>query len=109
MDLQKFISASIIQIVDGVRDAQKHIEDTKHDPYRGAVVSPYGKNDSDKKIHNVEFDVAVVVTDDVSKSGGAGITVCGFQLGCNGNLEQSNTTTSRIKFSVPVIYSSAKP
>jgi ribose 5-phosphate isomerase RpiB len=55
-------------------------------------------------ISDVDFDVAVSVTDISEGKAKAGLVVCGIGVGASGSLAQTNNTVSRIKFSVPVVF-----
>jgi hypothetical protein len=107
VQLQEFVSGALLQILNGIRDAQ--VEGAALE----AVVSPdkiYGHvqglrtiND-ERPIHDVSFDVAVTSEEGKSKKGGVGIVVATVALGTQGQAESKNTSVSRISFTVPVVY-----
>ena len=102
MELNEFISETLKEIVNGIRDAQW---DTAE---KGAYINPVPSCDafpdpsSTIRLRNglrtvvqpIHFDVCV--TSSESKSGKAGIKVV------SGNIESSTSTESRIKFVIPI-------
>ncbi len=91
MDIQQFVSEALKQVIDGVRDAQHHATGRK------AAVAPYHNYQKE-----VNFDIAVTVTEGKEAGGKAGLTVWGVGAGVSGKSESSSSTVSRIKFSVAV-------
>ena len=91
MDIKEFISQTLKQIIDGVKDAQEHAEG------KNAVVVPY-YGDRQK----IDFDVAVTVVEGKETGGKAGISVWSIGAGVTGKTESSSSTVSRIKFEIPV-------
>lgn len=113
MNLQEFVTQALIQIAAGVREADKELQTS------GAVVNPlyvtsvrqdksniYGymgdQTNSRRAVHYVEFDVAVTAIEGKESKGGIGIMVGFIGLGSQGSSEESNTSVSRIKFTVPI-------
>jgi hypothetical protein len=87
MDLQTFVTRTLKEVIEGIRDAQKE----------GIRVSAASAED-------VDFDVAVTVNEASDKKGGGGLFVAGFGVGAQGSSSLSNSTVSRIKFKVPVFF-----
>ncbi|QFU23755.1 hypothetical protein FM038_017305 [Shewanella eurypsychrophilus] len=124
MELREFIKSSLVDITKGVMDAGEALKDTN------AIISPhnfkidnkdpqifgrtkdegatYRNIDGTRVVHKVDFDIAVVV--DASDKKQAGLKVAVMSLGLSGGGESTNkaASTSRIKFSVPVVMSSSK-
>ena len=107
MELKEFVNQALVQIIQGVIEAQKFAHEN------GALVAP----GMDTKIsdiyfglheHKVEFDVAISTSDSIEGKVGAGLFVAGVTLGGQGTAEQANQTISHIKFSVPLYYPSQK-
>ncbi len=98
MDLQEFVSQTLVQIIQGVKDAQQEARkhggkvnpDQSHSPFPG------------KDIQNVEFDVALTVTEGTGTKGGMGLVVGPLALGTQGESKAQNSSVSRVRFSVPV-------
>ncbi len=96
MELDEFVRKTIEQVISGVAHARYHaIANNAHLP--GGL------------INSIEFDVAVTVTEGSETKAGAGITVAGIGIGGHGKTELTNTSVSRIKFSVPVRLPAAEP
>lgn len=91
MDVKEFVSETLKEIIDGVVEAQKDTEG------KGAVVVPYSTPNE-----KVGFDIAVTVAEGKETGGKAGISVWSIGAGVSGKSESSNTTVSRITFSVLV-------
>src|SRR5260370_33921195 len=90
MELKDFVSRTITDIIEGVREAQAAAgSDAYVNPGIGREI--------------VEFDVALTVTEAAEKKGGGGITVAGFlKAEGGGGSSSSNSSISRVKFSVAV-------
>ena len=112
MDLNEFVSETLTQIFTGVQAAQNRVKEA------GGKISPsqtckiYGKDrlfvhvskDGEQQpLNNIEFDVALTTVEASGSEGKAGLTVWGMGAGVSGKTETSNSTVSRIKFSVPVV------
>lgn len=107
MDLKTFIAESLSQISDGIREAQKNCT--------GAIISPrvvYNENgtpriDDRPKFYApqmVEFDVAVTVTEADGDKGGGKIGVSFLNIGGEISSSSENSSTSRIRFEIPVVW-----
>ena len=101
MELQEFIKETLVQIINGVKDAQEETKDTiaKIVPFSGAfdhVKQGFGST------RLITFDVAVTATEEKTKKAGIGIMVAPLNLGVGGKKETQNAVVSRIKFDVPV-------
>jgi hypothetical protein len=113
MQLDDFISQTLEQIAQGVHNAQEHCN------LLGARVNPAGlkKRVTGEELfwdldgvyaQRVAFDVAVTATSDTKAGGKAGITVWGaLDAGASGERSSSNSTVSRISFSVLMILPSS--
>ena len=119
MDLKDFVKESIVQISKGIDEANAELSDSD------AMVNPmyirantdqaqsYGRtkkrnpqyDEPDSKIvEKVEFDVAVVAETGEKGSAGAKLSIASIGIGGEKEKETSNKSTSRIKFSIPVVY-----
>jgi hypothetical protein len=94
MDVQEFTKRALLQIVAGVEDAQRAIDDAKHH----GEVNP----DALTPPAFVEFDIAVTASEGTSAGGGVGIRVVGFQAGGGAKTDTRAESVSRIRFSVPI-------
>lgn len=108
MNLEEFVAETIKQIISGISKTHVHAKE------KGATVNPRlactiysgnkGRVEPRSPIHSVEFDVAVTTTEGKGTKGGIGIFVGPVGLGSKGQSESSNTSMSRIKFSVPIVF-----
>lgn len=109
MDLKDFVKNTLVQIVDGVAEAEKELEQ------KGASANPVGGYFDQKQIggrnwsfkdgitDTVEFDVALTNSEKEGTSGGIGVLLGSVNLGAKGQTEETVTSVTRIKFSVPVL------
>ena len=114
MELQEFISATLVQIARGIETAAEQLKDSK------AIVNPrnvntnvganglvYGYLDTQEKfykvVHKIDFDVAVTAEKGTETKGGIGIHVGSIGIGSQGKTEKANSSVSRIRFSIPMV------
>lgn len=111
MDLKEFISNSLTQIIDGIRDAQERSAAS------GAWISPVGAKmparegagkvaagGMESYLDEVKFDVAVTVNDDVKGGVSGGLKVIAISLEAGGTTSTRHGAESRIQFAIPVIW-----
>jgi hypothetical protein len=96
VDLETFIAETLRQIVKGVKTAQSHADCT------GAQINPL-LDGACIAVEQIEFDVAVTVTEGSEKKGGIGVFTGGFGIGGQANANTANSSVSRIRFNVPVV------
>lgn len=110
MDIKEFVSETLVQICNGIVDAQERAKET------GAIISPRMTKDGDMAIPEevatgvdaVNFDIAVEVkaaTIQGDKSSvKAHISICGINAGADvggsDETKNSSASVSRIKFTV---------
>ena len=115
MDLESFIAQSLQQVISGVRSAQEYAANNP----TGAKINPRGitalkRDDHGKKqphdigtklpVHDVEFDVAVTVTQSSEGKAGGGLLVAGLGIGGQKASSTESASVSRIKFTVPIVW-----
>lgn len=105
MNLQDFLKETLVQISRGVEEAQKELADTggRVNPalstsqgllqQKGELVTRQGK-----LVYNVEFDVAVTVSDESGTKAGAGISVAALGAGAQTSDNYTASKMSRIQF-----------
>ena len=114
MNIQDFIRASIVQIANGVREANQELKEN------GAIVNPqnlvpnngssphYGFISDTKEIarmvESIEFDIAVTTTESTEAGGGLSISVAAVGMNLGGRGSDSNTSISRLKFRLPIAW-----
>lgn len=114
MKLQDFVSTALVEIIEGVRDAQKRLMVREGpDDFGRVSPKPGGSLPAGSRIaaHEfvemqlVKFDVAVTVSEskaDGAEVGGSFLSVVKADVG--GKMSRENTSVSRIQFDVPVTY-----
>ncbi|ENQ8749290.1 TPA: hypothetical protein ACVU5U_004614 [Vibrio parahaemolyticus] len=115
MNLKDFVSESILEIIEGVQDAQKRIEsdDAKVAPHIEQIFSQsqtggtnlaIGWDSTNNLVHSIEFDVAVTTSEGTNTKGGIGVVAGVFSLGAQGASSDNYQSISRLKFRVPVSF-----
>lgn len=107
MELKNFIKDVIVEVFEGVKEAQSTIKED------GSVINPYDwynpnfqKEDAFavlEKTH-IEFEVAITVSDSTESKGRIGIYIGNMGVGAQGKNSSGNESISKIKFSIPVKY-----
>ena len=104
MELKEFISETLIQIIEGVTDAQKKTEKS------GAIINPaYTKNQEQKitshypYIGLVDFEVALTNTDEKGGKVGIGVWFANVGAGAQHKTDVKSLAVNNVKFSVPLI------
>lgn len=117
MELKEFIKTALIDLVMGVEEARDNLSKAGCRSTICPIVAPIDVEtlkiamDLNGNYHqNVEFDIAVTVTDGTSSeadiNGKIGIAVMGINAGVGSDIVENTSTTnasvSRIKFHVPI-------
>jgi hypothetical protein len=115
MNLRNFIKETLIQIAQGIEDASHALDSTT------AIVNPrnvtgttgavdskvYGYIADDisprQVVQRINFDVAISVAQGTETKGGIGLVVGAVALGSQGKSDSSNTSQSRIQFTIPMV------
>lgn len=105
MELQKFIQKTIVEIINGVKSAGKEVGENHINPSLTGELPKNAKTYYQEIVQDVEFDVAVTVEE--KKEGGVEgkISVLGYGIGGGISTDNTASTVTRIKFSVPLLYS----
>lgn len=107
MELRKFIAETLTQIIGGISDAQGNMiefQKGESSDYTAPYVNPNPVSENQKKLSGIEFDVAVSVSEGKSSEGGGSLSVMGLSIGGKGGSDQTQSSVSRIRFSVPISY-----
>ena len=115
MELQDFITNTIVQIAQGIEGAKLQLEDSeaivnpRHVSDTGNGDSPiYGYLNTNenfyKAVQKIEFDVAVTAEQGKETKGGIGIQVGSIGLGAQGKSESGSSSISRIQFTIPMVF-----
>lgn len=109
MELKEFIVNALTDITGAIKDCQENIDN-------GAIFAPTNTKAENKintptgelVVSEIAFDVAVTASSENTDgvSGGGGINVLSLNFGAKASTEDKavEATTSRIKFSIPLIY-----
>ena len=109
MDLKEFTKQTLVQIVEGAKEANAELERVNaYIPYTniGNTKEPYAIDDEQtaRKIINVDFDVAITATESEGANGGGGLKVASIiTLGGEVQSKTENQTISRIKYTLPLV------
>lgn len=98
MELRDFIKNTLIDILGGIQDASDTIN--QNVTAKGAVNPLIEDNIFNTQM--VQFDIAVTASNELSKGAKGGIQVYALNLGAEGKTAQSESTVSRLQFSIPV-------
>jgi hypothetical protein len=107
MELKEFITQTLVQITEGVAEAQTLVKES------GCLINPEGfsmvgdqikigyKNEY-RKIQNIKMSVSVTVTEGTGNKSGIGIVASVFKVGMSADQKESNEVTNRIDFEIPI-------
>ena len=104
MKLQEFVKESLLQVINGVNEANEGIEESGGSVNPAGMVTTYGRTSGGVLLQDVEFDVAVSISEDSDLGGD--LTVMG--IGAKESISETSSRVSRIKFQVPVILPQGK-
>lgn len=97
-DLKTFVSETIQEIMEGVLDAGKKLNDKIS--YEKDGYFQIG----DGTIHKVEFDISVTTAETTKTESKAGIMIKVVDFGIKGSEDVKDISTNKIRFSVPIGY-----
>ena len=101
MELREFVTSTLVQILEGVGDAQDHLVKSG----RKGIINPTwgGGEKLYDHVQSVSFDVAVTVSDKAGGAANAGIKVMAIDIGAKGSIEAQNSNVSRVSFAIPIV------
>lgn len=109
MELKDFVAETLKAIVDGVVEAQGYYRE-KGGSINSASLSfrtdqgvQMWDDNTMQPAQQIAFDVALTTTEGTETKGGIGVFVGPVGLGSQGKSDASNTSYSRIQFSVPIL------
>lgn len=115
MNLEKFVEESIMQIANGIKNAQASSEDILICPSvipseNGLLIKEDGARFREAP-QMINFDIAVTVTESKDKKGSGEVQVLGLSFGGGLDSNYQNSSISRIKFEIPIVWqkSNMKP
>lgn len=108
MELKDFVSDTLTQIIEGVKAARNAAGESDAlvaphiDPLQSHLEEHGMVPAGDRVAQIVNFNVALTVTEGSGTKGGIGVVAGAINLGSAGQSRSSNSTVSRVQFSVPV-------
>jgi hypothetical protein len=119
MELKEFITESLVQIADGISEANLKLKDSDACINPNAVqvystnAKAYGRVHKDFEaglpiVELVDFDVSVQAEAGTQTGGGVKITIATIGLGIDGKNTDSHSSDSRIRFKIPMVYPQEK-
>lgn len=107
MDLKDFIKITIVEISQGIKEAQDVTSDL------GVIVNPEGmsvgskgdkilRHDGWRYVQDLEINVAISVSEGEGTKAGLGVVTGLFQGGASASNESANQTVSTVKLNIPV-------
>lgn len=113
MDLQKFITESLVEIMTGIKDAQSDLKakgshsricPTVSNAFSGSQIHVLGRSEKGQIVSLIEFDIAVEITSEGGGGGKISVAMGLLNAGADGTSKQGDKVASRLKFNVPVAY-----
>lgn len=122
MDLQTFITETLVQIANGISEANVLLANV-HAVANPRNVSPTGEaggtvyghivpdelGQMRRVVQSVNFDVAISVAEGSGTKGGIGVVVGAIALGGQGSSSTNNASQSRVSFTVPMALPVGQP
>jgi len=117
MDLKEFLSETLVQIVEGIEDAQHRTADKQNvglnipvsNPTKELVNFAMVNSSGSHQVQLIQFDIAITATEGTDTKGGIGVVAGVLNLGSSGQSHAENATVSRVKFTLPVLLPTSTP
>lgn len=107
MQISEFIRLTINEICDGVINAAEDVaQKTENHPIAPSRID--GKKDDIQKLHNIDFEIFVSVSEDSNSEGVASISILNLGGKKSSQKEESRESSAKINFSIPVVMSGLK-
>lgn len=110
MELKDFIKETLIQIAQGINEAQEELAETdciinprdiKEDGFANVRIK-----DKRHTVQCVDFKIALTSTTEAADKTGIGVMLGSFGIGGNKTTSDGNTSNTNISFSIPVVFPS---
>ena len=109
MDLQNFVASTLVQIVQGIKEAQRQLADTGARVNPGHAQAPGQSGRSAlrdqgtwNETQDIAFDIAITAAEGSETGGVLGIRVLAAQIGGGRVATQESSGVSRVKFVIPL-------
>ena len=117
MELATFISETIKGIIKGVKDSQEFAKknhakvnpNLERNNISDRRVSFNDKKDGARSVSDIQFDIAVTVSNKKENGVGGEIKIFSVELGGKKSTNENNEIVSRIKFEVPIVLPDIDP
>ena len=106
MELREFVRSTLLEIVAGVTDAQKALDEEGSTAVVNALAAGNLKVHSRRGLpllQMIEFDVALTVTETTDKGIGGRLSIAAASIGTQRGASVENSEVSRVRFQVPVV------
>jgi len=106
MELREFVRSTLLEIVSGVTDAQKALDEEGSTAVVNALAAGNLKVHSRRGLpllQMIEFDVALTVTETTEKGIGGRLSIAAASIGTQRGASVENSEVSRVRFQVPVV------
>lgn len=107
MELKEFVKETLLQIIQGVKEAQEEA------PKFGAAVNPgeivgsnlqlASVNGEGCTVQNIEFEVGLTTSNAETAKSGIGVMLGGIGAGTNKSANEQQSSATKIKFTVPLV------
>lgn len=110
MELKDFVKETLIQIIQGISEAQEALADTDcainpREIKKGDYAEASIKNKT-HVVQNVSFNIALTSTSNSEDKTGIGVMFGSFGIGGNKTSTDGSASNTNISFSVPVVFPS---
>ncbi|WP_155273465.1 hypothetical protein [Xanthomonas arboricola] len=104
MELKDFVKLTLVQITQGVKDAQGEVTAIggNVNPYTHFVAQGMGTHLTRGATQQVKFDVAITASESNASKEGIGVVVASIALGKRNEVSDQSTSVSRVSFEVPL-------
>jgi hypothetical protein len=105
MELDKFISETLINIRNGLRAANEAVAESEGKTLGNDIAALFQMGPYEDDGGYIHFDIAVTVSGETTTTGGGGIRIAMVNIGAEASGASKQENVSRIKFSVkPSLY-----
>lgn len=104
MELKEFVKNTLIEIVEGVKDAKEECKKLGGEvtPAKHGASLGVGEGTRYRPTQNIEFEVALSEMDKSGSNKGIGVALSVIRIGGDSNKEKEMQSLSKIKFSVEI-------
>jgi hypothetical protein len=115
MDLKDFIRESLVQISQGIEEANMALQGSVAEVNPPKFIAHSGESqaygrvsataDENKPlVHLIDFDVAIQAQQGTEAGGGMKLSIASVGIGADAKTKDSQSTESRLKFGIPMVY-----